>query len=110
MQTLARKKLLANGGHDEDTGNQRQPARGWQLICPCALAIDGARSAGHDVERIFLDEYVDRMLGNCRHCRRVEDGRCLLDDRYEELLIDHMLPADGIIFAMPLYFYGMPGG
>jgi multimeric flavodoxin WrbA len=23
-------------------------------------------------------------------------------------LIDHILPADGLIFAMPLYFYGMP--
>jgi multimeric flavodoxin WrbA len=58
---------------------------------------------------VFLDEYVDRMLGNCRQCRRIEDGRCSLDDRYEELLLDHMLPADGIVFAMPLYFYGMPG-
>ena len=37
------------------------------------------------------------------------DGSCSLDDRYEELLIDRMLPAGGIIFAMPLYFYGMPG-
>jgi len=71
-------------------------------------AIDGARSAGHDVQHVFLDDYVNRMLGNCRRCRRVEDGSCSLDDRYEELLIDNMLPADGIIFAMPLYFYGMP--
>lgn len=34
---------------------------------------------------------------------------CSLDDRYGELLVDRMLPADGIIYAMPLYFYGMPG-
>lgn len=72
-------------------------------------AIEGARSAGHEVEHVFLDEYVQRMLGNCRRCRRADDGGCSLDDRYEELLINHMLPADGIIFAMPLYFYGMPG-
>jgi multimeric flavodoxin WrbA len=71
-------------------------------------AVDGARSAGHDVGHVFLDDYVDRMLGNCRRCRRVEDGSCSLDDRYAELLIDHILPSDGIIFAMPLYFYGMP--
>lgn len=70
-------------------------------------AIDGARSAGHDVEHVFLDDYIERMLGNCRRCRRT-DGSCSLDDRYEELLINHLLPADGIIFAMPLYFYGMP--
>ncbi len=76
-----------------------------QVLAPSA--IDGARSAGHDVAHVFLDEYVDRMLGNCRRCRR-PDGSCSLGDRYEELLIDHILPADGIIVAMPLYFYGMP--
>ena len=35
-------------------------------------------------------------------------GFCSLDDRYEALLLDKILPADGIIYAMPLYFYGMP--
>jgi multimeric flavodoxin WrbA len=72
-------------------------------------AVDGATSAGHDVEHVFLHEYVERLLDNCRTCRRIEDGHCSLDDRYEALLLDHMLPADGFIFAMPLYFYGMPG-
>jgi multimeric flavodoxin WrbA len=71
-------------------------------------AIDGARSAGHHVRHVFLDDYVDRMLGNCRQCRSVADGSCSLDDRYEELLIEHLLPADGVVFAMPLYVYGMP--
>ncbi|WP_193047126.1 flavodoxin family protein [Mycolicibacterium baixiangningiae] len=72
-------------------------------------AIDGARAAGNDVEHLFLDDYVDRLLGNCRLCRSPQDGRCSLDDRYSELLLDKILPADGIVFAMPLYFYGMPG-
>jgi multimeric flavodoxin WrbA len=72
-------------------------------------AIDGAVAAGHDVEHAFLSDYVERMLGNCRQCRRVTDRSCSLDDRYETLLMEMMLPADGIIFAMPLYFYGMPG-
>lgn len=70
-------------------------------------AGEGARSAGHDVEHVFLDEYVDRMLGNCRLCRQ-SDGACSLDDRYETLLLDHILVADAIVYAMPLYFYGMP--
>ncbi|MEN4474614.1 flavodoxin family protein [Mycolicibacterium cosmeticum] len=72
-------------------------------------AVEGTRSAGHDVEHVFLQDYVERLLGNCRQCRRPEDRTCSLDDRYEELLLEKMLPADGIIFAMPLYFYGMPG-
>jgi multimeric flavodoxin WrbA len=72
-------------------------------------AIDGALAAGHDVEHVFLSDYVERMLGNCRQCRRTTDRLCSLDDCYEELLLEKMLPADGIIYAMPLYFYGMPG-
>lgn len=72
-------------------------------------AVDGARAAGHTVDHVFLHDYVQRMLDNCRRCRRAEDRQCSLDDRYGELLIDLMLPADGIIYAMPLYFYGMPG-
>jgi multimeric flavodoxin WrbA len=92
-------KTLAVSASPREDGNSHVLARS---------AIDGARSAGHDVQHVFLDEYVQRMLGNCRRCRSVDDGSCSLDDRYEELLVDHILPADGIIFAMPLYFYGMP--
>ncbi|CDP89167.1 MULTISPECIES: flavodoxin family protein [Mycolicibacterium] len=75
------------------------------LLAEAACA--GAESAGHEVEHVFLDEYVDRMLTNCRRCR-MANGLCSLDDRYESLLLEKMLPADGIIYAMPLYFYGMP--
>ncbi|WP_319453036.1 MULTISPECIES: flavodoxin family protein [unclassified Mycobacterium] len=71
--------------------------------------VEGTVAAGNAVEHVFLDDYVERMLGNCRTCRRAEDRSCSLDDRYEALLLDKMLPADGIVFAMPLYFYGMPG-
>jgi multimeric flavodoxin WrbA len=92
-------KTLVISSSPREDGNSHALARS---------AIEGARAAGHDVEHAFLDEYVQRMLANCRRCRRVEDSRCSLDDRYEDLLVDHMLPADGIIFAMPLYFYGMP--
>lgn len=71
-------------------------------------AVDGASAAGHDVEHIYLADYVEHMLANCRLCRRASDRQCSLDDRYRELLLDKMLRADGIIYAMPLYFYGMP--
>lgn len=72
-------------------------------------AAEGSAEAGHRVEHVFLDDYVDRSLANCRQCRRVSDRQCSLDDRYQELLLDRILPADGVIFGMPLYFYGMPG-
>ncbi|BBY15064.1 flavodoxin family protein [Mycolicibacterium litorale] len=93
-------KILVISASPRADGNSHALARS---------AIDGARDAGHDVEHVFLDDYVQQMLGNCRMCRRPQDGRCSLDDRYAELLLDKILPADGIVFAMPLYFYGMPG-
>lgn len=81
-----------------DDGNSHTLAR---------AACDGACAAGHQVEHLFLDEFVDKMLGNCRRCR-LSDGSCGLQDRYEELLLDHLVVADAIVYAMPLYFYGMP--
>ncbi|MBX8687989.1 flavodoxin family protein [Mycobacterium sp. 20091114027_K0903767] len=91
-------KVLVISASPREDGNSH-------LLAEAACA--GAGSAGHDVEHVFLDEYVDRMLTNCRRCRTT-DGLCSLDDRYESLLLEKMLPADGIIYAMPLYFYGMP--
>jgi multimeric flavodoxin WrbA len=93
-------KTLIISASARDDGNSDLLAR---------AAVDGARSAGHDVEHVFLADYVERMLDNCRRCRRVSDRLCSLDDRYGELLLEKMLPADGIVYAMPLYFYGMPG-
>lgn len=72
-------------------------------------AAEGASAGGAEVRSAFLSDYVDRLFGNCRQCRSPESGLCTLDDRYSELLLDLMLPADGIIVAMPLYYYGMPG-
>lgn len=92
-------KVLVISSSPRHDGNSHQLAQ---------AAVEGARSAGHDVEHVFLDDYVQRLFGNCRSCR-VADGRCSLDDRYEDLLLNHILPADGIIYAMPLYWYGMPG-
>lgn len=93
-------KLLVISASPRHDGNSHALAR---------AAIEGARGAGDEVEHIFLDDYVQHLLDNCRMCRNAEDGRCSLDDRYAELLLDKMLPADGIIYSMPLYFYGMPG-
>jgi len=70
-------------------------------------AASGAQAAGHEVEHVFLSDFVRHMLDICRRCR-LTSGSCSLDDRYESLLLEKMLPADGIVYAMPLYFYGMP--
>jgi multimeric flavodoxin WrbA len=90
--------LIISASPRED-GNSHMLAR---------AAVDGACAAGHEVEHVYLADYVAHMLATCRRCRRATDRLCSLDDRYAELLLNKMLPADGIIYAMPLYFYGMP--
>ena len=71
-------------------------------------AARGADRAGHDVTSLQLDDFVEGALRDCRTCRR-SDGRCSIEDRYETLLMDHIVPADGILLATPLYWYGMSG-
>jgi multimeric flavodoxin WrbA len=93
-------KTLVITASARDDGNSDVLAR---------AAVDGACAAGHEVEHVYLADYVERMLDNCRTCRRLDDRLCSLDDRYGELLLEKMLPADGIVYSMPLYFYGMPG-
>ncbi len=71
-------------------------------------AATGARDGGHDVTVIQLDRFVDGALRDCRRCRR-PDGGCAIPDDYELLLTEHLLQADGLLLATPLYWYGMSG-
>lgn len=71
-------------------------------------AADGAREAGHEVAIHHLDDFVEGMLRDCRRCR-LPDGSCGITDRYEELLLQQVVPADALIFATPLWWYGMSG-
>lgn len=71
-----------------------------------AAAVDGAVAAGHEVTTIFLGDWISGMLDDCRTCRG-SDGRCGIPDRYGSLLIEHVVPADGMLIATPLHYYGM---
>lgn len=70
-----------------------------------ALA-DGARGAGHRAEVLDLNQHASGFLRDCRACRGA-DGECTIADGYRELLFEHVLPADAIVYATPLYWYGM---
>jgi multimeric flavodoxin WrbA len=84
------------------------PRRDGNSSILAEAAARGAREAGSDVTLLQLDEFVGGALRDCRSCRRA-DGSCGIDDRYESLLMEHIVPADGILVATPLYWYGMSG-
>lgn len=69
-------------------------------------AARGARDAGNRVEKITLR---DKTLGFCRGCLVCQTTmHCVLSDDADEI-VQKMLQADAVIFATPVYFYGMSG-
>ena len=71
-------------------------------------AAEGARNAGHDVELVYLADWVTGFLRDCKECRS-DTGDCTIEDRYCELFLEKFLPADAVIYGTPLYWYGMSG-
>jgi multimeric flavodoxin WrbA len=89
-------------------GLSASPRRDGNSFLLAVAAVQGAREAGHNAELVHLDDHVKHFLRDCRRCRDAA-GRCTIDDGFETLLRDRVLPADAIIFATPLYWYGVSG-
>ena len=66
----------------------------------------GAELANTQVKMRFLDDYIQHFLKDCRRCRKA-DGACAIDDDYRKLFFEDFLPADGVVFCSPLYWYGL---
>ncbi len=84
------------------------PRRNGNSRLLAEAALEGAREAGHEVELVHLDDHMRHFLRDCRECRDA-NGRCTIDDGYEKLLRERVLPAEGIVFASPIYWYGVSG-
>jgi len=66
----------------------------------------GAEAAGADVALRFLDDHIAGFLRDCRACRGAE-GECAIADRYRPLFFEDFLPARGVVFCSPIYWYGL---
>ena len=67
----------------------------------------GAAEAGHDVEIIRLSGKDIRFCRGCLACQRT--GRCVIRDDADEIVQNHMRSAEVLVFATPIYYYGMSG-
>jgi len=68
--------------------------------------IRGARSSGHEVEKISLrDKKINFCLG-CDVCQNIQ--RCVLRDDASEI-VKKIYETDVIVFAAPVYFGGVSG-
>ena len=87
------KNILVVLGGGRPRGNTAQLAEAF---------AEGARAAGHRVETVsLLDKEVRGCIG-CNACRRGKP--CVQKDDFNSL-IPHILAADLIAFASPLYFW-----
>ncbi|MEM7027929.1 MAG: flavodoxin family protein [Pseudomonadota bacterium] len=84
------------------------PRRNGNSFLLVDAALAGAKDAGHNTEFVYLDDYLKSFLRDCRECRD-ETGACSIDDNFSILLNEKFLKADAVIFATPLYWYGISG-
>ncbi|MDX6376505.1 MAG: hypothetical protein QOE98_808 [Gaiellaceae bacterium] len=67
--------------------------------------LEGARGAGHATEVVHLPTMIEGLLRDCRTCRGA-DGTCSIDDGMGEAFARY-LAADVVVYATPLWWYGM---
>ncbi len=68
----------------------------------------GAESAGTQVTLRFVDDFVSQFLGDTRQSRR-PSGEDSSDDGFREVFFEDFLPADGVVFCSPIYWYAISG-
>lgn len=91
------KKLLILVGSPRRAGNSAVLAAAVQR---------GAEAEGSQVTVRFIDDHISSFLRDCRACR-LPDGECSIDDGFRRLFFEDFLPADGVVFASPIYWYGL---
>lgn len=84
------------------------PRRNGNSLALAESALKGVKASQHSAELVYLDDYLKGFLRDCRLCRN-EQGFCTIDDDFSSLFHEKFLPADAVIFATPLYWYGISG-
>jgi len=67
-------------------------------------ALEGARAAGSEVEKVLVSKLKISPCLEIYACRK--DGNCAIKDDMQSLY-KKLLEADQVIFASPMFFYGV---
>ena len=82
------------------------PRRNGNSDLLCDRFLEGAKSSGHTVEKIFIK---DKNINYCTGCSSCSMGKsCPQKDDMPEIL-EKMINAEVIVMATPVYFYTMCG-
>ncbi|MBQ6543517.1 MAG: flavodoxin family protein [Clostridia bacterium] len=66
----------------------------------------GAQEAGHEVEIIHVGKMNIGGCKGCEYCHTKGEGKCIQKDDMEKV-IPAYLESDMIVFATPVYYFGM---
>jgi multimeric flavodoxin WrbA len=80
------------------------PRKGGNTELVVDAVLEGARSAGHRAEKLFLYKHEIKPCVDCRRCKR-DDFRCALTDSMTAIY-PRLREADLIVFGTPVYWYG----
>lgn len=92
-----RMRVLILSSSPRRNGNSRRLAE---------AVVEGATEAGHQAILVHLPDHVQGMLRDCRQCRR-PDGECAIEDDYRRIFLDLFLPAHAVVYASPIWWYGI---
>lgn len=82
------------------------PRKGGNSDTMADAFLMGAIEAGNAVEKINIRDMELKFCIGCLSCQRT--GKCVLRDDMNELY-DTVQHADVLVFATPVYYYGMTG-
>ena len=68
--------------------------------------IEGAKAAGHEVEKISLKDKNIAFCKGCLACQKL--GHCVINDDANTIM-QQVLQADVVCWATPIYYYEMSG-
>lgn len=82
------------------------PRKGGNSDMLADAFIEGAREAGHEVEKVCLREKDIRFCKGCLACQKTLS--CVIHDD-APAIVRSMQRADVLVFATPVYYYAMCG-
>ena len=91
------RKLLILVGSPRRAGNSATLAKAVRR---------GAEATGAQVVLRFVDDFTSSFLRDCRSCR-LPSGECSIADQFRSLFFEDFIPAEGVIFCSPVYWYGL---
>jgi len=82
-------------------GINGSPRKGGNTDTLLDKALEGARGAGAEIEKVILN---DLKMVPCQECEKVnDDGTCRIEDDFQALY-GKIMKADAIILAAPIFF------